>query len=209
MTVSLKAFDSLYQHVQPYAPGCARLTIQQHLRNAAMMMCQRSRLWRYSDEFSVSEGSDALLISPDGGDIMEIEFAKFDGTDLEIIDLVTLNERMPDWQTAVGSTPRYITQVDVDSVLVVPSMAGTLHIDMFLTVADDATQLPQFLVDKYSVELAAGALANILMLPDKKYTNPTMAGVFQTRFENALNSISGGNIKGQQRAPVRTKANFF
>jgi hypothetical protein len=205
----VKDFDALFPHVMPYAPGCPEPTAMQHLRNAAAELCETSRLWRSTDDFDVTEGEQSILVAPSGADIFEIEYASIDGQKLRPVSRAWLDEQLPQWRTLTGTPPKYITQDEPDTVRLVPSGAGRLSLEYYLTISDDAEQLPDFIVDKYARAVADGALAMILLLPKKSFTDPAMAAVFQSRWDSVLGKSGRANLKGQQRAPVRTRAQFF
>lgn len=123
-------------------------------------------------------------------------------------------------------TPEYITQTDPQNVtlLPVPSEAGELYMSLFLKPVssdgwegsgydvaqdDDLNVLPDFLLVQHGEDLANGALARIMSVPDQSYTDMQMAAVYGARFEQALDGKFQQNLRGQQRAQPRAKSHFF
>ncbi|MNZ92974.1 hypothetical protein D3C78_1120230 [compost metagenome] len=93
--------------------------------------------------------------------------------------------------------------------MIVPKTTGTLKLSTFLRPSEDADQLPDFIAQLYRQVIADGALAEILMLPGQPFTAPDRAQFYSMRFEAKLGELSSRTIKGQQRAPARTRAQFF
>lgn len=200
--------DEFYPHIMPFAPGCSAPMANQAIVTAAREFCQRTRLWRCNDSFDLTEDCN-VVCAPEGADLYEIEYARFDGQPLEPIGYGELNREMPTWRTAQGGQPKWISQVEHDSVIVAPYSAGTLELGLLLAPSEDAEQLPDFLAKHYRQAIAWGALREILLVPNQTFTSPDGAALYGARFEQKVDSLFNRTIKGQQRAPARTRASYF
>ena len=199
--------EEFYSHIMPYAPGCSAPMANQAIVAAAREFCQRTRLWRSADSFELTEDCN-VVCAPEGADLYEIEFASFNGQTLEPIGYGELNRDMPNWRTADGQ-PKWISQVEHDSVIVAPYSAGTLELGLLLVPSEDAEQLPDFLAKHYRQVIAWGALREIMLVPNQSFTSPDSAALYGARFEQKVDSLFNRTIKGQQRAPARTRPSYF
>lgn len=201
--------DVFLPSVMKHAPGCPEPTALAALITAAQEFCERTRLWRDEDQFSVTPTSCNVVCAPEGADLFEIERATLSGQPLEPISLHDLDRLVPDWREQEGGSAKWITQIEPGTVLVVPRSTGTLRLATILKPSNDAEQLPNFLAKDYRQAIADGALAEILMTPNQPFTAPDRAQFYAMRFENRLAGLSTRSIKGQQRARLRTRPQWF
>lgn len=196
---------SLMHLVLPFAPGCPEPTAVQHLRWAAQRFCERSRIWRSCSDFDVEGGCDEVLCVPSYAQIYEIEQAWFNGSELEARPFGSFGRQCPG-----NSIPHYITQSTPKSVKLVPGALekGGLRLHLFLKPSQDAEDIPDFL-SEFEQVLADGALSRILLIPNQPFTSPDMAGAYGGSFQAELDRNFNRNLRGQQRAPVRTKARYL
>lgn len=203
--------EEFLSKVLPFAPGCPEPTAFEHIRNAAIEFCEETKLWRFDDSFDVDEDPN-IVCAPQGAVIHQIERCDFDGCKLEPRGIGWLDEHHPDWRSETNrleGAPAYFTQVLPDTVRVVPHRAGRLQVWLRLKPSEDADQLPDFIASQHRNMIGWGALAGILMLPNQTFTDPNRATYFQAKFDQALGRKSKLQSTGQQRAPIRTKANWF
>lgn len=197
--------------VLPFAPGCPVPTAYEHLRNAAMEFCEETKLWRFDDSFDV--GADPNVVcTPQGSVIHQIERCDFNGKRLEPVGLGWLDEHHPDWRSdefRLDGVPRYFTQICPDTVRVVPHQVGRVKLWLRLKPSEDCDQLPDFIAAQHRNLIGWGALAGILMLPGHPFSDPSRAQFFQAKFDQGLGRKSSLQSQGQQRAPIRTRAQFF
>lgn len=201
--------DGLLTKIIPYVPSCPEPTAFAGIIKAAQEFCERTRLWRESDKFTLTPTSCNVVCAPEGADLYEIESAYLDGSRLEPIALSSLDNQWPRWREYDSGQGQWITQVEHGTVIVVPKCRGVLELSTFLRPSDDADQLPDFIVKLYSQCIADGALAEILMLPGQPFSDPSRAQFFSLRFENKISDLTNRTIKGQQRAPVRSRPQYF
>ncbi|MEY9435581.1 phage adaptor protein [Bradyrhizobium elkanii] len=203
-------FDAFYPHVMPSAPGCPEPTVINALRQAAQRFCETTRAWRCNDTFDVTMDTCAFVCVPDGAELFEIEAVTFDGRPIDPISVAELDRLMPRWRDQTeAAQPRYYTQLDFDTIRLAPAGEGTVQVWAFLKPSEDADQLPDFLGAKFARAIASGALADILLLPGQPFFNPDLASVHAARFQSVLDRNFNLNLRGQQRAPTRTRAQFL
>lgn len=206
MSDGMRDLSDFLSYVLPHAPACPEPVAVQYLRVAATEWCERTRCWRETDELPTAAYEIEVLCVPPFSSLHEIEAAWFDGRPLTP---KSFHEAWPDDRGDTGARPRWITQAQPNTVRLIPRGTGTLRISMFLKPAPDADVVPGFLFDQWVQPLADGALARILALPDPAYANPTAAVVYRSAFDAAANRNFAANIRGQQRASSRARAQFL
>ncbi|HJV52787.1 MAG TPA: hypothetical protein VJ652_15070 [Noviherbaspirillum sp.] len=200
--------DSFFPIIRQYAPGVADLSAAFGVRQAAIEFCERTRLWRYEDEFDVTDDED--LLCPSGAVIHEIETIRFNDGKLEPATTQYLDRAMPDWRTETQtSNPRYYTQTAPDTLRLVPRCSGHVNVYLWLKPSQDCDELPDFIGDKYRETIAHGALSRILLIPNQSFTSGDLAGAFGASFQSKLDSLSTKGSTGQQRARARVRGTFF
>ena len=148
--------------------------------------------------------------------IHEIEYAEFEGRRLDPVQFSSMQSR------AEGQ-PRYITQAWPGVVRVFPEAEGMLELSLFLkpTANSQYGTDPQHpLFDRYNVVpehylslhgnlIAAGALERILSMPRQSWSNMQEAARFAMIYREKADSSFRANMRGQQRAPIRTRFQDF
>lgn len=195
--------EELFPKILQYAPSCPEPLMIEHLREAAIQLCRSTRCWRDMDEFeAVSAVNEVPAILPYSA-LFQIEKAWFNDCELEAKsfsgDMLMHDEGMP----------RYISQATPNSILLDPPGKGTVKITMFLMPSQNAQELPDFMFEQFPKALADGALGSLLLLPNQPFTSPQLAGVFAGQFQQVLDRNFAFNLRGQQRARIRTKASFL
>lgn len=208
----MKSLDEFLPNIRMYAPGVADPTAYFAIRQAAIDFCERTRAWRFEDEFAVQADDYEGLLAPANAVIHEIEEVWFDGNKLARKTPAQLDALLPDWRSGGAKPtglPSYVTQTEQNTITLVPFGTGSVKLSLFLKPAQDADELPDFIADQHRETIAWGALARILLIPNQSFTNPEMGAAFGQAFQGKLDGKSTLGITGQQRAPVRTKASFI
>ena len=206
--------------VLPHAPGVPEPVAEFNLRLAAIEFCERTRCWRHILTRTIN-GQINNLIAPAYAAIHEFEHASWNG---EPLQPVQFSDVAQEDMTADQGQPKYITQVAPDSVMLYPPVTtGTLTVSVFLKARggqefggnpDDPLEdaynvVPKFLHAQHGEPIAYGALARILAIPQQQFTDPKMAAHYADRFRAAMDAKFSANMRGQQRAPRRTRYHDF
>lgn len=208
----MKPLDVFMPIIHRYAPGCPEPTAFGAIREAAIKFCERTRLWRCGgeDEFDVRADECADVAVPYGAALYEMERVEFNGRDMRRVSTQWLDEQHPNWRNNKQvSQAQYVTQICEDTLIFYPPDNGHVKVYGLLKPTLEADSLPDLLADKYRKTIADGALSDILIIPGKSWMNADLAVFFGNRFEAELGRLGTKTIKGQQRAPVRTKAQLF
>lgn len=213
--VTMVRAATLLPMLAPLAPTCPDFVAVPAIRYAAVPFCERARPWRHVTTIALT-AAEGDIVAPDTAAIVEIEFAEFNGERLAPAGYIDASE-------GIVGRPTTIFQRVPDTVIVSPFEPGTLRVSMFLkprigseygTDEDDPLfdrfdVLPDFLVYNHSKLLVDGALARILAMPGESWSDPGRAAAFRADYERAIDASFAISIRGQQRAPLRTKTIWF
>lgn len=219
-------------YVMPMAPGAPSIVVEQHIRLAAIEFCERTKCWRKISTIDIADDNELALtgqsVAPDYAAIHHIEYASFTAEGYPKRPLVpTQYSDLSDSHAArldEAGPPRYITQTTPNTVTIFPIMPGTLEVSLFLKprvgsdfvqgTADDPiqdafNQVPDFLLTQWGETIASGALSKLLMQPQTRWHDPKSAAFYFQKFERACDQHFSQGVKGQQRAPMRTKPRYL
>lgn len=195
--------------VLPFAPSCPEPVMVQYLREAAIKFCERSRSWRsdtvyplITPEISIMSSCDAVIV-----DIESVRWRQDAGDQWGMkLDPVPYDEVAGEYR---DGNPRYYAQMNEGKLQVSPFTPGELRVVMYLKPDRQTFELPDYLIELHPEIIAAGALAQILMLPGYDFAEPNLAMVKLNDFNSACDSHFRDNNRGQQRARNRSKASFL
>lgn len=205
----MKSIDVFMPFIAPFARGVALPAAFHAIRQSARTFCKRTRLWRGGDCFQVTPDQCSSIAVPYGAELFEIERVNFNNEMLEPVSLYWLDDNMPNWASEKSGSPKYVTQLAPSTIAVVPPASGQVTTRLILMPDNETNELPDFLSDKHAKTIAEGALTDLLLLPGQPFTSPQMSLIHQANFEREMDRLTGKNISGEQRAPIRTKARFF
>lgn len=211
MAVQLVSTATLLPQIAPFAPTCPAFVAEQQIRMAAIDLAEVSRSWRHVTTIS-AVAADETLVAPPFTAIHEIEFAEFEGQPLTPIQFSTFVQ-------GGEGRPTHISQISPGGICLSPFMPGTLRVSLFLKPrADNAmggnpakpfedahNVIPDFFVYLHGSTLTMGALARIYAIPDEPWTDEGRAAFYNAEFIRKRDSTFRANLRGQQRAKLRTR----
>lgn len=211
MLVTMIDIEDLLPEVLTWAPSVPEPLAVRHIRDAARMLCFKGRMWRDTDEIQVSTPLSEGVCTIADAAIVSIESARLGDYPLEAKSVAWLDKKFDNWRRAADdeSTARYVTQLNPNTVTVVPKATGLLSLDLLLQPSRSAQQVPEFLKSDYGDVIGKGAAGLILMTPEQTYTNPQLGAAFTAEFNSKLGTASIMATKGQQGARPRVRPNFF
>lgn len=209
----MSTLDTFLGSVRPWAPGVPDPVAYRAIRNSVIEFCERTRLWKWEEDFDATVSDcDSGIYTPAGSILHDIEIVQFNGVDLHPKSTRDLDRLEPDWRTVSpdnGGVPKYYTQIEQNTLRIVPAMAGHLYLCVRLKPSQEATDIPDFIANEYRETIAWGALGRILTIPGQSYTNPDLGAYYGEKFTQKLDRLSTKGTTGQQAAPKRSRARFF
>lgn len=209
-TTPISVFDPL---VLTYAVGLPVPSARRLVRQAAITFCERTNCWREILTVDVDEANEAI-VTPAYATLHRIEEATFDS--IKLIPTQYTDLSAADWETE--GTPGYITQVNPNTISLIPPATGTLTISAFLKpiegssmvtsgseTVDELDVVPTFMFLQYAQQIAWGALARALRIPNQPFTDLAESATYGALFEDACNTHFASNITMQHRATPRSR----
>jgi hypothetical protein len=182
--MATREFISLESKLAPSVPGCPRPTIEQYVRDAAIEVCEKTLAWRYEqDSIRLTPGVyEYDYETPDYAEIAAVIYSAVNGVAVSALVQEDVHRLFPDWpnlDVTKRSEPRYISQFDPDHFVVmpIPDSSKTYDIKMFLALrpTPDSTGMDKTAFDECEQLIIHGALQNLLVLPNKSWTDRELA----------------------------------
>lgn len=209
----MRPLEDFFPKVLRYAPGVAEPALEDALREAAIMVCEKTRCWREAQTFdTIGDEAEIVCVPPDAA-IFEIDEAWFEGKRLARMAFDAINPQdWPEYQPGVippdGIMPVAVSQVTPGTITVVPGARGKLTLALFLKPATDAQMLADVLFDRFATLVADGAAARLLTIPNTQYFNPQLAQALAANFQSVCDANFRFQKRGEQRAPTRTRGHY-
>lgn len=204
-------YSELLDEVLPSLPADPSDPVTENaIKRAVIEFCASSWIWRYiPDPLSVVAGEAFYdLEPPAGADIATVIDVALNNVPLTPKAIEQLNAEIPGWRTT-QVTPKYFTQVDTEQIILaaVPptSITDGLTMTLALQPNQSATGFPKWIFNQYIYALADGALAKLMLMPNKPWTDAKTGADRRNRFEAAIANARNSVTSGLGRAAGRVK----
>lgn len=208
--VAWSAFEPL---VLSEVPMCPRTMVTKAVRDAAIEFCERSYVWKDTQEYPVGLDAEYDFEGDSEAIVHRVDAAKIvDGADLDIESPERCDELYPTWRAgALTGQPSVLTQTSPRSFILVPAPNADMILTLSVSLKPSKTSgyTEAWLHEEYEEAIAAGALARLLSMTNKTWTNPSAAATFAAVFKDR---VAGGNMRMSKafgRAPLRVRAQFM
>lgn len=179
------------------------------IKRAVIDFCAGSWVWKHlPDNLDVTAGEATYDLEPlPATDIAAVMAAEHNTVPLDPKGLDWLNREIPGWRTT-RHTPKYFTQVDTEQIILaaVPeaTIAGGLSLTLALQPAQNSTGFPKWIANQYLYALADGAIARLMLMPNKPWTDVVNGQDRRTKFDNAIANARANAVSALGRAATRT-----
>lgn len=201
-----KTWDQFYHHVQPSVPGCPEITMDIHLQSAAADFCERSEVWHYDIETdsTFANVNEYPLDKPAGAVVENLISLYLDG---ELLKRVTPMD-FKSYPTIANSRPTAFTIFEDEQIKFYPTPDASYEFSGFcvLKPSTSATGVEDFIYETHARTIACGALASLLIIPGKEWTNMELATYYKMKFDKATDDAKGRDTR---RANRRVKSVNF
>lgn len=181
MSVSFASFDEWLPHILPHVPGCPEMVAVQEIRNAAIRLCADSTVWREDIPAGdlVADTPEYLIIPPGGTEIVNIHYVYLDGDPIEAATAEQLDSTDYGWRDIASGTPtkffvptpgRFKFNRSPESTI-----TDGLTVRVSLKPSVGSSQVGQIIWRDFREALERGALRNLMIMPDKPWSNPDLA----------------------------------
>lgn len=198
-------WSAWFDEVLPDVPGCPQDVATNAIRNAAIELCERSRVYLVDHPpISAVANQAAYAWAPGAGlKVVRAESVWFDGVPLAPITSDDLAARYPKWSVEAG-TPRGYLQEGLDTLTLVPKpsadMADAITAKVVVAPSRAATGILDALWERYLEAIASGAKARLMSIPEKPYSNPKEAERHAAAFDDAIARARLAAFRGHGRA---------
>jgi hypothetical protein len=186
--MSTTQYTDLFDEVMPELPGAQVPMVTNAIRNSVIAFCNGSDIWRqWLDPIDVVAGNNTYDIATDAGtDLVTLLSVKFDAHTLSPRNEDALNHWHSRWRTELRRPQHYMMQ-DQNSFIVacVPpdNLPGGLLLSVSLQPARTSTSFPAWIYGQYWEGITAGAKARMMKMPEKPWSNPQAAAMYQASFD--------------------------
>jgi hypothetical protein len=207
-------YTTLFSEVIPHVPGCPVDIATNAIRAAAIDLCDRSGIIEYDAPLITPADQQATYVPtlPNGTIIAQINKAWYDGLELEPKDSDFLTKMYGDWQSINAGTPRWITMTpaDLTTVRLVPApsnpAAGVIfRLRLTLKPSRASVDFDPNVAETYTETIAHGALARLMAVPGKPYSNERLAAYHAGLFNDGVRIATIRANKGMTRESMRVQ----
>ena len=205
--MALAAWSTFYPDVLIHVQGCPLPLVDHHLRAAAIDLCKRSKRLKFDmPAFDTEADTPTYALAPgDGMETVSILDASVGG---KPIDPATRAELATgdDWATETGEPSKYLMDGDDETVRLwkVPDGVYSVALTLAIRPSEAATGIEEWFADRYRRTIARGALAELLAITKKPWTDLDAAGFRAQQFETGVREAEAHGLKDGTSAPLRT-----
>ena len=211
-------YEAFLSRVLPSVPGCPDIAAVLAIRDATIQLCKDS-LINQTDQNPIStvafqadydlETPDQILFSQER--VFKIMTVWFKGTKLtpiapdEVRDPSAYNQDIGGYTTTYGTPSAYTVKQPLQFTLIpVPatSIADCVTMRVAIVPTRTSTTCQDFLFEDWAEHIASGAIARLLTVPGKAYTNFALAPAHQARFQAGINFARQQANRGRVRSDL-------
>ncbi len=218
----MKALSVFYPYVLPYVPGCPNPMAKQAIRSACIEFAGRSCVVQNTQsESAIANQPNYDVEEPSGMTLVRVLAVYYGTRRLEARSREMVNNAVAARGENVGSetyatgTPNEWFNRDpaepVVSLYPVPYAADTSAITIVAAhqPAHTATRVADILFDDYAEDIANGALARLLSMPNQPFSNPALAERHEKKFVDSMRQAAAIARVGLGAASSRVRPRSF
>lgn len=201
--------SSAYPLIRIEAPGVPEPVLEAAAVEAMQDFFSDAEIWKYTVP-ALLNWTTALVFPaltagveiPAGTRVKRVDEVKYasDGVSLRKLNFHTrqdLDGIFSDWEVKTGSAPLVWTNDPTSAdPRIIPIATADVNSSLkvrVILVPTTLTDIPDFFYDEFSNAFRWGALARLLKMPDRDWTNNALASVYQRRYDDEI-------IKAKSRA---------
>lgn len=179
----MASFDDLYDFVLPYLPGAEPGVVDLHINRALREFLTRTTVWREVFEFTTAAAASTYQLEPTQGRVSSILSVEIDGTPARVLPEERRGNPAPGRATHwYGLVPSLLN--------LYPTPAGeqAVRVEAALTLPLDGSvrEFPTEVFQEHGESLAAGAIASMMQMPGKPWSQRDAAVTYGRAFGSAI-----------------------
>lgn len=180
------------------------------IKRSVIELCQSAWIWKHLAEPVDVVAGEAVydMEVPTGASVTKVLSVELMGERLEPQSIDWLNRVAPAWRSTQG-LPVWYTQTHAQQVMLAPLPQGDMPAGLTATLAlmpsQMATTFPQWIADQYLYVLADGALAKLMLMPGRPWTDMAGGADRRMRFEAGVANARAAAVTDLGRVPMRVR----
>jgi len=200
-------------YVQVNVPDCPKALIVEAIRQKVIEFCQRSLFLRQELDgfYTVADDNEYDLSPPVDNNIAQLLMLKVNKRELEPKTQDDLEEIYQEWRDQEGQ-PSYFFLKNTYTAILVPKPIGVYPVRILVALkpTQAAQGVDEIIFEEYKDAIKHGALAYLMLMAEKTWSNPNMSAFYQSQFDAA---IQESKIRSEQgyalRKTFRAKPNYI
>ena len=205
----ISKYSELFDDVLPSLSADPSEPVTEYaIKRACIDFCAGSWIWQYMpDPIDVLAGEAYYDLEPEqGADVSVVMDVQHNLVPLTAKPLMWLDKNVPGWRTT-QTVPKYYTQVDTDQIILaaVPDVdiAGGITMTLALQPSQSSQGIPKWIFNQFMYALAAGAMARLMLMPNKPWTDLTLGAAHAANFQGAIANARATTMAALGRAEHR------
>ena len=200
-------------YVQVNVPDCPKALIVEAIRQKVIEFCQRSLFLRQELDgfYTVANDNEYDLSPPVDNNIAQLLMLKVNKRELEPKTQDDMEEIYQEWRDQSGE-PQYFFLKNTNTAILVPKPIGVYPVRILVALkpTQAAQGVDEIIFEEYKDAIKHGALAYLMLMAEKTWSNPNMSAFYQSQFDAAITDSKMRAEKGYaMRKTFRTKAHYF
>lgn len=218
----MRAVTDFLPFVTPYVYGVSDPMAEQAVVSACIEFCGRSYLVQNTSwEDAVADQADVDVEVPSMMELVGVLRVFFKDAELKAVSREMVSrghaargEAIPGVTVASGTPSEWFTRDPAEPVVSVYPPPADAADSVFTLIAAHAptraaTRVAAVLYDDYAEDIAAGAIARLLMMPAQAFTNPLAATPYLRQFRSAVTAATSRARVGMGPATSRVRSVRF
>ena len=200
-------------YVQVNVPDCPKALIVEAIRQKVIEFCQKSLFLRQELDgfYTVADDNEYDLSPPVDNNIAQLLMLKVNKRELEPKTQDDMEEIYQEWRDQSGE-PQYFFLKNTNTAILVPKPISIYPVRILVALkpTQAAQGVDESIFEEYKDAIKHGALAYLMLMAEKTWSNPNMSAFYQSQFDAA---IQESKIRSEQgyalRKTFRAKPNYI
>ena len=200
-------------YVQVNVPDCPKALIVEAIRQKVIEFCQKSLFLRQELDgfYTVADDNEYDLSPPVDNNIAQLLMLKVNKRELEPKTQDDMEEIYQEWRDQSGE-PSYFFLKNTYTAILVPKPIGVYPVRILVALkpTQAAQGVDESIFEEYKDAIKYGALAYLMLMAEKTWSNPNMSAFYQSQFDAAIQESKMRAEQGYaHRKTFRTKAHYI
>jgi len=200
-------------YVQVNVPDCPKALIVEAIRQKVIEFCQKSLFLRQELDgfYTVADDNEYDLSPPVDNNIAQLLMLKVNKRELEPKTQDDMEEIYQEWRDQSGE-PQYFFLKNTNTAILVPKPISIYPVRILVALkpTQAAQGVDESIFEEYKDAIKHGALAYLMLMAEKTWSNPNMSAFYQSQFDAAIQESKMRAEQGYAlRKTFRAKPNYI